>query len=361
MRKSFRLISAGFLALATVAAGCAQPGRPRMRLGALPCPGFLNNYIAIDPGDLGRHRYTFALWHDEVRNGIIYTCDAGFLDVAHMRLTVDWAWHFQRALREKIASGGNSSVSFVLREASPSLYHIELTYPQWWDALTPEEREGFVDELSIRCALELVWLSRAWHEFLTWYGYKSTGVFPEGRSAFTYDDTMSHIIGMRIAGRALRECADGGIESGRAAVDRFEAHVTRIMIEELERVRALSGQETDDAMRRVERIWWRGGSVLVRHLDLGLDDRLVEPMLVPMPACGASSPQSFALTSFDDVLGRDCTGFFDVKIEPRVLETWRIRRLLPDDPDRIAPGTHFPLLLQDIQESLARAGEHFAL
>src|SRR5690349_16968818 len=73
--------------------GCAGPADgPRDRLGALPFPGFFTLYSVADPARLGEHRYerTPRIFRpDETERGIIYTARAGFLDIAHVRITID--------------------------------------------------------------------------------------------------------------------------------------------------------------------------------------------------------------------------------------------------------------------------------
>src|SRR5687768_2411742 len=67
-------------------------GAPRGRLGALPYPGMTTLYATADPENLGRHRYgglPRLFERDEASRGIIYTARGGFLDVAHVRITVD--------------------------------------------------------------------------------------------------------------------------------------------------------------------------------------------------------------------------------------------------------------------------------
>src|SRR5262245_33445219 len=81
--------------LLAASAGCsASMGSPRDRHGALPFPGVFTFYRTADAADLGRHRYERmprVLRKEEVENAIIYTTRAGFLDVAHIRITVDCA------------------------------------------------------------------------------------------------------------------------------------------------------------------------------------------------------------------------------------------------------------------------------
>src|SRR6185295_8360402 len=78
----------------TLLVGCQSGNQPmeepRDRIGSLPFPGAFTLYHASDPNFLGHHCYEHSavLAADEA-NGIVYTTRAGFIDLAHVRITID--------------------------------------------------------------------------------------------------------------------------------------------------------------------------------------------------------------------------------------------------------------------------------
>src|SRR5262249_12707791 len=98
------------LAAAMLTGGVADEHTPRWRLGALPFPGPLSLYAAADATDLGMHRYT-SWWErpfeeGEGARGIMYTCRAGFLDLAHLRDAVDWTRYLRDHVQRLLSHDG---------------------------------------------------------------------------------------------------------------------------------------------------------------------------------------------------------------------------------------------------------------
>src|SRR5689334_1843171 len=130
--------------LACAVAGCdSDPGLPRDRVGSLPYPGVFTLYRAADADRLGVHRYGHGprLFHqDETENGIIYTTRAGFLDVAHVRITVDTVRYCVTHLRAALQRGDRV---VALKTLEGSTFYADLTYPDGWpEALNdPAERK----------------------------------------------------------------------------------------------------------------------------------------------------------------------------------------------------------------------------
>ena len=80
---------------AACAGGCASSaGAPRMRLGSLPFPGVFSLYEEANPDDMGVHCAGTTLARigqkGERERGTLYTRRAGFIDVSHMRESIDW-------------------------------------------------------------------------------------------------------------------------------------------------------------------------------------------------------------------------------------------------------------------------------
>ena len=110
--------------------GCSSnPRMPRDRFGALPYPGLFTHYSAVDPKNLGVHRYGNVprlLDKDETTSGIVYTTRAGFLDIAHVRITVDTVRYCVAHLRTAVHRGDTVA---PLKTLEGSIFHVELRYP----------------------------------------------------------------------------------------------------------------------------------------------------------------------------------------------------------------------------------------
>jgi len=316
---------------------------PKARIGSVPCMGPYTLFTTADADELGRHLYGFepVPGLTEARRGILYTTRGGFIDIAHLRKAADWtAYHHTRF---HFALSHNWQC-VRLRAKEASVYHVTLDYPPGWADWSADQRDRVIDELAIRLAQRLAIMQTSWHEIATWFGYSSTPL-PEKTSAFTYDDTTSHILGAQIAGMALRDPKRD-----------YDTAVTFYLRGELARLGAVSPEQTVAALRVVEGDWWARGRVLKRQLDIGEDDGVVTPWLAPgfadREALGAIG---FEIPQLDDVAGRDLSGFASVRIDPRIFVWSKMRRVLPGEPDRCDPARDFPLLMAHIRAAEADA------
>lgn len=293
-------------------AGCSSgPQQPRLRLGSIPFPGVFTLYTTADPDDLGEHRYE--AWWDklgspgETSRGILYTCRAGFLDLSHIRDTVDWARYIHdRALfalddfdRSPLSS---SSFRFTCSDAT---YEVELQQPEWWRSLNPTERAALTREAAVRIGQRMSVIVATWHEVGTWFGQETIPGISEKNSAFTWDDGTSHVVASIIAGRALR--------SG----DPWDAAVTRELKAELESLEPADSRCQSEAIDRVKDRWWNGGTAARRDLDTGLAGNPKVPWLVPgLQCCPDAQAARFPLPDLHDVNGRDLSAMIRFRIFP---------------------------------------------
>ncbi len=344
-----RVMRGVILAAPVVLSACRNPEKPKFRLGCLPFPGLFMLHDLAKPHALGQHQYeaTLPLMSGEEDRGILYTCRAGFLDLAHIRDAMDRTRYLRGRILPAIL---NAHEQIALKMAEPDRYVLTFRYPKDWLTMPTEERESIANELSILLAQDLVWAATTWHEIITFYGYKSSVIIPEAQSAFTYDDMMSHIVGMQIAAVALR---DAEHEYNEAATLALEAHLAELGVVS----EALCG----DAIRAVEGMWWGDGDSYKRHLEIGYDDDAVVPWLIPdFAPCGTVEAQPYPLPDLRRIMGRDFRGFMDVEIVPVVWEWDDIRRTLPGAPPRARPREHFAVILEAIRANLReRMGENF--
>jgi len=336
------LVLLGVAALGSGGCSTSEEVPPRDRIGAMPFPGLFTLHHTIDPDDLGRHRYRrWPRWFqvDERERGILYTTRAGFLDLAHVRLAIDWARYSIREIHRAV-DAGKSQVSFAGPDGS--VFHVSLHYPPDWSTIPEDERQQVIDELSLRTGQQISYLMQTWHEIITWFGYSTVFFVSESMSSFSYEDTMSHIVGLRVVERAManRELS-------------YDDAVTAALDAEMKELGVVTSAQADEAALAVEGVWWKSGRPLKRHLDIGLEEHVVYPWLVPgLPFGGDHEPEPFHLPRLDNIRGRDLTGFYTVEIEPNIWQTGAMRRHLPDHPKRFRQDRDIPILLQVVRSQM---------
>lgn len=314
----------------------AFDGLPRSRLGCLPFPGMFTLYAAADADDLGTHSYHGS--GSETDRGVVYTTRGGFLDIAHIRNSIDTTAYIHARVLHAMRAGWDC-VRFRLHE--PSVYTVSLSYPASWDALPPGERLRAREEAALALSQRLALEAMTWHEILTWYGYKSTVVISEAGSAFTYEDGPSHAVGVLIAGEAIRRGGD------------FDAEVTALLDQTLAELGVVDEDELVAAVAAVDGDWWSGGSARRRHLETGLERGTITPWVVDaVPFADPGGPVTWQVPTLENVMGHDCTGLATVAIDPNVFEAGKIRARLRPGVNDIEPTRDFPLLIADIRGSI---------
>lgn len=306
---------------------------PRGRIGSYPTPTLGTNFISMD---LGSHSYGFNL---SEKNGIVYTCKAGHIDIAHSRKVVDWTAFLASKTFKKLMEN-ETRFSFKLKE--PSLYFVEFTYPENWGEL--RQKEHIVYDISVKLGQYLAYTASTWHEILTWFGYKFTGIFPEFPSAFSWEDSFSNSFGSHIGVLALQDTQHT-----------FDEAVTLALDGELKK---LDIQPVDVAIgtaRKVRGKWFSGDLFFVsmkkRNLDIGIDDGYVTPTIIPnLCKCKGAKPQPYPAPSLDFLSEY---GFsMKLEIEPRVWESEEILKIvyLDGNGKRIQPNIHFAEIMDVIEK-----------
>jgi Protein of unknown function (DUF4056) len=305
---------------------------PRPRLGGLPYPGALTFFEPVDCNDLGEHAY--AGLSSEKDRGMVYTCRGGFIDIAHARKTIDLCKY--AAVRFELALLNDWS-AFQIQSREPSRYVVHLRYPAFWRSLSATEKQRLARELSIRLGQRMAMIMVTWHEVLTWYGYKASGILPEVQSAFTYDDTGSHAFGVLVGGRALRDSRE------------WDQAVTAAMNSTLRELHAVGPRETLMAAERVEGAWWSGFEPLRRQVESGLDRPVQAWIVRDLPFCRMADPYRYELPPISNVSGRDFRGLVRIDIDPNVGQSSDIRRAVPGSPSVIDVDKHLPLIMEQIK------------
>lgn len=309
---------------------------PRARIGCLPFPGIFTLYEAADAESLGEHVYAGDA-SGETDRGIVYTCRAGFLDICHVRNSADMTAYIHARFLHAVRGGWTC---FQFRAHEPSVYTVTINYPSFWWSLSPAEQDRLGEEAAIRASQQLAMTVMTWHELLTWYGYKSTVVISEKGSAFTYEDSTSHALGVLIAGDALRTGGD------------YNSAVTTQLDLVLADLGVVDAEDLEAAIKAVEGDWWANGSARKRHLETGSPGSVIQPWLVLGMASAQAAPRPLRVPDLSDVDHRDFGGFYSVAIDPRVLESGKILGRLENPSDRINPARDFPVLIADIRDDI---------
>jgi hypothetical protein len=312
---------------------------PRNRIGAYPSPTLVTHFL--DPDYLGSHRYEFGL---SERNGIVYTCKAGHLDIYHVREAADWT-AFLAAITFKHLSKGDAEFSFKLKEGS--ICFVRLIYPQTWERMAPKDKERAVYNISIGLGQYFAYAAGTWHEIVTWYGYKSRGFYPEFPSAFSWEDNFSNLLGSYIGVFGLQDIKH-----------EYDEAVTLALNKELEK---LGAQPHDVAKRAAEDVkgrWFSGRvpgliDMKRRNFDIGTDDGCVTPWIVPdICECEGAQAQPYRVPTLDFLLKYGFSMKFE--IEPRVWEKDKIFSIIyPDKKTKgkcIEPIKDFAVIINHIMK-----------
>jgi hypothetical protein len=341
MRKSLKKIisSAAGVCLAVMVNGCDAP-KPRM--GCLPTstPGsrFLNPY------DLGAHCYNYRNVFFE-KNGIVYTCRAGHIDITHVRWAADYTRYLVKKTYKTLV---NKHRGFSFRSPLERSKQIaQFNYPRYWKNQPQKSRERIAHKVSLEVGPYLAYTALTWHEILTWFGVHFAGIEPEFNSAFSWEDSFSNLLGTRLAVIALRDTRHSYDEAMTLAIDR-----------ELEKLGVQPRNVAIAAAEKMRGKWFRG-NILVdtkkRNFDIGLDG-YVTPTLVPdLQECKRARPFSYPVTKPKLYI----YGFsMKYEIEPREWEKGEILKIVYTNRrgKKIYPAKHFPKIMDYIKRQAIAKG-----
>lgn len=295
-----------------------------------------------EPGRLGSHGYYINLTE---KNGIVYTCRGGHIDLSHVRKCADWTAYIASHVYEKLIKN-ERHMSFKMLE--PSRYHVPVHYPAGWSTLGSRDKDRIAFEASIEIARHVVYIATTWHEIITWFGYKFPGLYSEYPSAFSWEDTYSNLLGTHIGARALRN------NNGN-----FDEAVTRALDNALEKLIVLPADTARKASDIVRDKWFSGDYIFfvkinARNFDIGFDDGFVKPLLIDgLKQCEQADIFLLSVPRLDGLLQY---GFrAEMEIEPREWETGRILKVVypsaHNRPKRIKPAVHFPVIIDYIEKN----------
>ena len=337
IHKSFLRTSLLLVFLAS--AGCNVT--PNIRRGSLatttlgipiihPRPPFL------DPDHLGSHSY---FPNPLEKNGIVYTCDGGHIDIAHVRANADDERYLVGKIYDCLVHE-KSKLTFGLA-FEQSRHIVEITYPDNWSQLSKKQREQAAHELSLEAGEFVTFYATLWHEFMSWFGVRFAVIDPQFNSAFSWEDVYSNALGLKI-----------GIEALRDTKHSYNKAVTIALNEELKRLRPVPRKKAIELTESMRGIWWKGNHVpdmLRRNTDIGSDDGFISPVLIP-DACKNAQPRLLLAPRLDRIKANGFT--LKYTIIPVYFEGNKALKIAhPDGKNKvIEPVKDYPKLIDHINK-----------
>ena len=245
-----------------------------VQVGAIRVPGFSIDNIR-SPDALGRHVYDAGQNAQDTlvgteRNGLVYSCRGGFIDIAHVRDYADWTLYLATEFGRQLETGAR--IEIPDSEGGRRTIVLEAIDPAF--VATVGRRE-----LSSALAAWMAFRMSIWHEIATWYGWSSFSIFPERASAFSPEDLYSNLLGTKLATAIVNAGNDLSEPLFNESMDAWLGQSLRF----LGGVPDVLGEEM---MQAVDGRWWNSKArlpdpalVLRRSFDLGLHQ---SPWIVPL-------------------------------------------------------------------------------
>jgi hypothetical protein len=205
--------------------------RPKPRMGRNASATVLTRFSGRD---LGKHSYHLG---GAEENGIVYTCRAGHLDMAHVRKAMDWTAYLASKSYQVILEK-ETEFSFLGNE--PARYYVKLSYPPVWDIVPAHEVKAIAKDVAIDMGAYLAYTSTTLHEIFSWYDFSISIVFSEFSSAFSWEDNTSNLLGCRIGSQVLRHGLD------------YNESATRVLRQEFNRLQIQPMSVAKKASKKME-------------------------------------------------------------------------------------------------------------
>jgi len=239
----------------------------------------------------------------------------------------------------------SSSSEFTFKLIEPSIYTVELVYPAGWEEIPIKEKERLASSAAIETGQYLAYTAGIWHEMVTWYGYKWTGVYNEKRSAFSWEDIYSNLLGTHLAVKALKELPAP-----------YEHSMTKLLDAELGFLDVQPARAAKKTSIKVDSELSSGElffvDMMARNFDIGFDDGFVSPIIVASQDwCPVVDTVSYPVPK----LNTSESGIFvKLRIEPHEWEKIAILQSAYQDINTqnryIEPEIYFAAIMSDITE-----------
>lgn len=305
------------------------------QIGSLPRPGLFTFFKLADTSKL-LPRPDGGIRDDRPfpKRGIIYTKRAGFVDLAHVFNTVLRANEASNAVATGLRQDQNSIRLRKFEHSEVSILFSSSPLGSEIAGLDSEQRIQAVSRITGECVANELGV---WHEIITWFGYKTTGIWSEKPSAFTYEDTVSHLVGVQVF-----EAIPG--EPDRA---KFGSALRRV----LANLGLVDKKLASKAVYSVKGLWWGPWLYTRRMLDIGETDGLVHPWTVPGTQDDlhdSNGPLSFTVPCAKMPVG------YTLRIVPSASMLRRIRKSIPGIPAVIDTYRDFPVLVEEIRSEVRK-------
>ena len=295
------------------------------------------NIIEVD--DLGPHTYDAGfLGHgtdkqveSNENNGLIYTCEGGFIDTAHVRDYADWTVFFFSWISHNQARNAALQLPAEIGNRTLRLKAYENSI------LSPVEQR----QLNIALAQWLAYQLSVWHEIAQWHGLTTIEGFPEDASAYSVEDLYSNVLGTQIAAALISGMAI-------ATDQQYSRNMDTWIRNTLHHLHDLPVAQSRAYMAQLDQHWWDSSQrlpdkfvVLKRNYDVGaqqLPPRL-PPQLRPLlseemqQACPEQAPPRY-LRLQESYAGFDFAELAALEID--ILEEYRDDFTYPDEIARAA-------------------------
>jgi hypothetical protein len=309
--------------LATALQACESTSLGMTQIGGLPRPGLFTSFSLPDTANLTPSHDPAADRRPFPKRGIVYTRRAGFIDLAHVFNTAVLANEAAKTIEAALHE--NRRV-IQLREFDRSRVTLTL------DGAIPDSEQGIRAEARAAGACVLYDLM-TWHEIITWFGYKSTYVWPEKPSAFTYEDTVSNLVGVDVFERI----------SGEATPSKLGAALR----DDLNDLGLVDRQLASRAVHSVKGTWWRTWLTNTRRMvDIGQNGAPIKPWLVPGTSKDGLHDERGPVAFVDPCT--EMPGAYSLRIVPPSWTLHRIRWSAPATPREIDPSKDFDPLMDVI-------------
>lgn len=320
--------------------GCTVTDKPRPRPGCYAASTIGVHFL--EANSLGSHNYGSFLGECD---GILYTCRGGHIDIAHLRIAADNVYYLYTKFSRHLKAG-DTEFTYKLN-TDPSVFVFHVTYPSNFKMLANGEQEKIIYDLSLELAQYGTWYMVTWHEVLTWFGEKAFYVVPQFQSAFSWEDSYSNLLGTILGAKAIRH-----------SCNEFNTAMTLVLKEELEKLDVQSSDVAYYASEKMRDTWFQGcihATILMRGLDIGSDDGLVSPLLVP-DICPQTQPIAYPVPNLETAKRYR----FQVELEIKSFgwATSRCREIIYPNGNKgsLFPAAHLPMIMKTIRKQAVEKG-----
>lgn len=279
-----------------------------------PCCAFSLNYInkkmglaqVLNGSNLGPHDFgRFNKVKDTV--GMIYSCKAGFLDIAHLRDNADWSAHIYFNLDKWLGSGEE-----VLARREGGFKKRAVFFPK----VSKEDLASLTEDDKEKLAVAIGFSMALLHEIPTTFkipvSQPSAFVISEQSSAFSVEDAYSNLLGNVLGAKAARDARP------------FNIALESLLQDKLDELQAQPEANTQYAYDSVKNLWWKKGlmsslrTVLKRNYDY--KDEINPELVVDLPFCSNEKAQKLEVP-FELSNGKTVDDYYEIQAEmKRVLK-----------------------------------------